>query len=62
VINVAAITRSLSGRLALGLALVALVGAVLLTGLVIIDYVYGADEPIRPSQLLRELQDHVVAP
>ena len=60
--GLAAITRSLGGRLALGLGFVAFVGAVLLTGLVIVDYVYGADEPINTSQLLRELEDHVVAP
>lgn len=60
--GLASITRSLGGRLALGLGFVAFVGAVLLTGLVIVDYVYGADEPINTSQLLRELEDHVVAP
>lgn len=60
--NVAATSRSLGGRLALGLGFVAMIGAVLLTGLVIVDYVYGADEPITTSQLLRELEDHVVAP
>jgi signal transduction histidine kinase len=54
--------RSLSGRLALGLGLVALVGALVLLGLVAVEYVVGAEEPITGAQLAHEVADHVVAP
>ena len=54
--------RSLSGRLALGLALVAGVGAVALLVLVALEYVVGAEEPLSPGQLAFEVADHVVAP
>lgn len=56
------ITRSLGGRLTLGLGMVALVGAFVLMGLVALDYVYGAEEPLSAAQLAREIADHVVAP
>jgi two-component system OmpR family sensor kinase len=55
-------TRSLGGRLALGLGLVAVFGAFVLLGLVALEYVVGSDEPLTATQLAHEVADHVVAP
>lgn len=54
--------RSLGGRLALGLGLVAVLGAFVLLGLVALEYVVGSDEPLTAIQLAHEVADHVVAP
>jgi len=61
-IRMQSFSRSLSGRLALGLGLVALVGTVVLFGLVALEYVVGADEPLTGAQLAHEVADHVAAP
>jgi two-component system, OmpR family, sensor kinase len=62
VIGASSKTRSLAGRLALGLGLVALVGALALLGLVAVEYIVGAEEPLTSAQLAHEVADHVVAP
>lgn len=53
---------SLSTRLAVGLALVATLGALVLLGLVALEYVVGSDTPLTATQLAHEVADHVVAP
>ncbi|MBX3509701.1 MAG: HAMP domain-containing histidine kinase [Hyphomonadaceae bacterium] len=54
--------RSLGGRLAVGLSLVAVLGALVLLGLVALEYGVGADPPLTAMQLAHEVADHVVAP
>lgn len=54
--------RSLRGRLALGLGLVAILGSIMLLGLVAIEYVAVAEEPLSWPQLAHEVADHVLAP
>lgn len=53
---------SLGGRLAVGLSLVAVLGALVLLGLVALEYVVGSDPPLTATQLMHEVADHVVAP
>ena len=53
---------SLSARLAVGLGLVAILGALVLLGLVALEYVVGSDPPLTAAQLAHEVADHVVAP
>ncbi len=57
-----ALMRSLRGRLALGLGLVAVLGAIVLLGLVAVEYVVGAEAPLSGPQLAHEVADHVLAP
>lgn len=54
--------NSLRGRLALGLGLVALLGSILLLGLVALEYGTGAEGPLAMGRLAHEVADHVVAP
>lgn len=53
---------SLRARLARGLGLVALLGALVLLALVALEYGAGAPEPLTARQLAHEVGDHVVAP
>lgn len=53
---------SLGARLAVGLGLVAILGAFVLLGLVALEYVVGSDAPLTATQLAHEVADHVVAP
>jgi two-component system, OmpR family, sensor kinase len=53
---------SLRARLAVGLGFTAIIGAVLLLGLVAAEYVIGADQPLDSGDLWHEVGDHVVAP
>lgn len=55
-------SNSLGARLALGLGLVALLGALVLLGLVALEYVLGAEPPLTAARLAHEVGDHVVAP
>jgi signal transduction histidine kinase len=48
--------------LAVGLGLVAILGALVLLGLVALEYVVGSDPPLTVMQLAHEVADHVVAP
>ena len=59
---IAAPMRSLRLRLGLGLAVVAILGALLLLALVALEYVVGAESPLGSQQLIHEVGDHVLAP
>lgn len=53
---------SLRARLAVVLGITAAVGGVLLLGLVALEYVVGAEEPLPGNDLWHEVGDHVIAP